>query len=690
MENRKQFCLILFVSVFSFIVFPCYAQSDSVQLQEVLVSSYLGDRPVLRLPASVALIDSAQIARQNPQSLVPVLNTVPGVRMEERSPGSYRLSIRGSLIRSPFGIRNTKIYLDEFPLTNAGGDAYLNLLDVNTISSIEVLKGPDGSLFGANSGGVLRISPFDKRDDSTHVRIGAGLGSYGLFQENVNVQLKQKQSVLSLNQSWQRSEGYRSNSAMERKMVQVGDRINYNAKGQLRLYFLFADLNYQTPGGLTLAQFNEDPKQARPATKVVPGAVEQQAGIRNRSFFGGLTHDYKITERLKHTISIFGVQTFFENPFITNYEVRDEQNAGARTWLELVSKEEAKIKWTWNIGGEFQQMHSIISNYGNNKGTKDTVQAIDNLDVSQGFVFTRYVLDLNNKWNAELSLSYNLNRFTFARTQPVSTQEYQKILNPELMPRLAASYLLNDFISFRGIISRGYSPPTLQEIRSSDNRVNTSLQAESGWNYEAGFRLMDRKGIIYWDLSGFYYELNQAIVKRVNDLGQDYFVNAGTTYQPGIESLLRLNLVRSRNQGFIRGLQLANAYTLNFFRFGTYITDVADYSGKALTGVPRYVSVSNVIVQFPLGFYFFAQHNYTAHIPLNDLNTEYASAYNLVQLKLGWRFAGKKRFVVDVSAGVDNLLDEKYSLGNDLNAVGNRYYNAAMPRNYFARIVIGF
>lgn len=693
MENRKikihRGLKFLCISLFIFNT-KIYSQNDSVQLKEVVISSYLGDRPVLRLPASAALIDSSQMSRQSQQSLVPVLNTVPGIRMEERSPGSYRLSIRGSLIRSPFGVRNTKIYLDEFPLTNAGGDSYLNLIDMNSISSIEVLKGPDGSLFGANSGGVVRISPFNKYYDSTYVRLGLGAGSYGLFQQNINAQIKQKKDVITVNEAWQRSDGYRQNSAMDRKFLQLTDRINYNKKGQLRLYFFYSDLKYETPGGLTLAQFNEDPKQARPATKVVPGAVEQQASIRNRTFFGGVTHEMKINTHLKHVISIFGSQTIFENPFITNYEIRDEGNAGARTWFELTNNEAAKVQLKWNIGGEIQEMQSRTSNYGNRKGKKDTVQAIDELEVRQGFAFTRLVADFKNKWIVEFSLSYNANRLLFTREQPIQTSQNKKQLDPEFMPRVATSYIINNFIALRGIISRGYSPPTLQEIRSSDNRVNTSLQAESGWNYEIGFRLRDKKSIVYWDVSAFYYELHQAIVKRVNEQGQDYFVNAGTTYQPGIESLLRLEIIKARSEKFIRGMQLSNAYTFNLFQFGNYQTDVANYSGNELTGVPRYVSVTGLTINFPLNFYFFGQHNYTARIPLNDLNSEYASEYNLVQLKAGWRFTGKKKFVLDVSAGVDNLLDKKYSLGNDLNAVGNRYYNAAMPRNYFARLVVGF
>jgi iron complex outermembrane receptor protein len=100
------------------------------------------------------VLTSRQLNLQPNNSLVSVMNTLPGIRMEERTPGSYRLSIRGSLLRSPFGVRNVKIYFDEIPLTDAGGNTYLNALDVASLHSLEVLKGPDGSLFGANSGGV--------------------------------------------------------------------------------------------------------------------------------------------------------------------------------------------------------------------------------------------------------------------------------------------------------------------------------------------------------------------------------------------------------------------------------------------------------------------------------------------------------------------------------------------------------
>src|SRR6201998_2768167 len=113
-----------------FLISDCFAPRapDSLRrdttkhLSQVTVTGYLIEQPVLSVPASVSVLTPAQLQLQPGNSLVPALNTVPGVRMEERSPGSYRLSIRGSLLRSPFGVRDVKIYFDEMPLTDAGGN----------------------------------------------------------------------------------------------------------------------------------------------------------------------------------------------------------------------------------------------------------------------------------------------------------------------------------------------------------------------------------------------------------------------------------------------------------------------------------------------------------------------------------------------------------------------------------------
>ena len=98
--------------------------------------------------------------------------------------------------------------------------------------------------------------------------------------------------------------------------------------------------------------------------------------------------------------------------------------------------------------------------------------------------------------------------------------------------------------------------------------------------------------------------------------------------------------------------------------------------------MPKRTVVSNLLLRFKYDWYFFLQHQYSSSIPLNDANDVFAPSYNLLQLKLGY-LVKIKNAQLSFFTGIDNITNEKYSLGNDLNAAGKRFYNAAPTRNYF-------
>ena len=101
----------------------------TVALAEATVTGYGQRLPLRRTAAAVGVIDARVIAQFSPAALTQAVNTLPGVRLEERATASYRLSIRGSTLRSPFGVRNVKVYYNGIPFTEASGSTPLNLLD---------------------------------------------------------------------------------------------------------------------------------------------------------------------------------------------------------------------------------------------------------------------------------------------------------------------------------------------------------------------------------------------------------------------------------------------------------------------------------------------------------------------------------------------------------------------------------
>jgi len=644
-------------------------------LNEVIITAYPGKLSSFTSPASVAILDSVYMKYRLQSELLPAVNLIPGIRMEERSPGSYRFSIRGSLLRSPFGVRNVKVYLDEYPLTDAGGNTYLNMLDFNDQTSLEIIKGPDGSLFGANTGGVVHILPPGINTD-TPPEIKLSTGSYGLFSEQLSGSERFGPHLRSIQQSYQRSGGYRDNSAMRRATIRLSDRWKYSDKGTLKLFLFAVDLHYETPGGLNEIQLESNPRAARYATPTLPGAEAQKAGVYLKSIFMGANHRYEFNSRLSHKISIFGSRVDFKNPFITNYEIRGENTYGLRTSIELVSKLNSKsfLNWNWNTGLEWQQTAAEINNYDNNGGEKGNLQSGSSILSTQHFYFTRFQSIWFKNWVVEGSVSITNAQHVFKEVPKLKTD-----FDPQWMPRLASSIRLGRQILLRASVSRGYSPPTTAEVLPSNNFIYQNLRPESGWNYEAGLRFNNKR--LKMDLTVFHYQLEDAIVRQVDSSGAEYFINSGGTNQNGIECSINYELIKSSiSRPVIHSVSLFNSTTINDFKFRDYVSGEDDFSGNNLTGVPDNVIVSGIFIESQKGFSLSMIHTLTGSLPLNDANSVYAEAYDLIQVKFGKSFIiGKSAFYLNV--GVDNLLDERYSLGNDINALGGRYYNPAAGRN---------
>jgi iron complex outermembrane receptor protein len=670
---------------------PATQKADTTKLNAVTVKGYLSDQPMLSVPASVSVITPAQLKLQPDNSLVSAVNTVPGVRMEERSPGSYRLSVRGSLLRSPFGIRDVKIYYDELPLTDAGGNTYLNSIDFNSVQGIEVLKGPDGSLFGANSGGVVLLSPVNRFDNTNYVIAGLTGGSYGLVHENVGLQNVTKNNQFNFNQAYETAHGYRVHSDMYRHYFQASDKLTYGGNNSLKILGFYSDLKYETPGGLTQAQADADPTAARPSTPAVPGAIKQNAGIENKMTYGGAVNEWHITDHIRNIFAVYGAYVNFTNPFITNYEQRYERTYGMRTYFEFTGTPKPNYKWKANVGMEWAKTNADNNDYGNRAGVRDTAQSLDKVNTDQHFIFARYEETIYDRLHVEAAASLNFYGYDFKNVYPrMQTAFTKQTFSPQIMPRLALSYQITNNFVWRASVSRGYSTPTSAEIRPSNNIINTSLGAQYGWNYETGFRLRSNDESMMLDVSAFYYHLNNAIVRRLTAASTEYYTNSGDIKQPGVELYFTDWLIKQRDHGFIRGLQFSESLTISKFAFGDYRDATTGYAGNELTGVPRHVSVASVQLKFPESLYFYAQYNSTARIPLNEANTFYAPHYNLVQAKLGWQHKLSNRSRLEIFAGVDNLLNENYSLGDDLDAVGNRFYNPSALRNYYAGFNVRF
>ncbi len=681
----KLFLFLLFLS------FQANAQKTPVDstemLENVLIKAYENNRKLIDVPAAISIVTNRDLNRYGNTTIVEVLNSKPGVRMDERSPGSYRLNIRGSSLRSPFGVRNVKIYYDGIPFTDPGGNTYLNQLGFYNIQSVEIIKGPAGSSYGAGTGGVLLLSS-DSKKFLPGVSLDYNTGSYALQNLHANVRLGDSSLQNSINFQHQTSDGYRDNTAMRRDVVSWDVQLKKNENSILSTHFLFSDLFYQTPGGLTKAEYDLNPLSARPKAGMSPSAQEAKATFYSKTFLAGFSLEQKISDEWKNTTSVYGAYSQNRNPNFRNYSRTSEPHLGGRTmfqWNKLLGN----TQLTMNTGAEFQQSFNTQRVYKNAGGEPGSLQTDDEIYNTQGFLFAQGNAEFSGGWIFTVGASLNESKMKFQRLSALHPQNEERNFKNEIAPRLAILKKVRKNLSVYGNIARGFSAPSTAELLPSTDVWNTELQAESGNNYELGSRGSLLRNKFYFDVNAYYYRLKNAIIQKRDASGGDYFDNAGSVNQYGLEAYLSYELI-NKPAGFFNYGNVYLSSTTNDFHYDKYSAGGKDYSGNKMPGVAAQTFAAGIDMNTSVGLYGNATFFHSSKILLNDANTDEATPYDLIGIKIGYKhhLAIKQSF--DLFAGAQNLLDEKYSLGNDINAFGGRYYNTAPGRNFYVGVGLRF
>ncbi|MBO0935896.1 TonB-dependent receptor plug domain-containing protein [Fibrella sp. HMF5335] len=658
-------------------------------LNEVVVRAYESNRSLLNTAASVGLLSRRDLTQRfATPTLVSAMNTLPGVRMDERSPGSYRLSIRGSLIRSPFGVRNVRVYYQDMPLTDAAGNTPLNALDVRILGRVEVIKGPSGSLYGSNTGGTVLLGGPATVAGTNQVEVGYLAGSYGQQGYNALAQSAGESANITVSVNHLQADGYRDHSRSVRDNLALTGTVALTEKQSLTGLFIYSDLYYETPGGLTEAQYRANPAASRPATRTLPGSAEQGAAINQKVAYLGVSHRYIWNPRWQTTNVLYTSSTEFNNPFITNYERRTDQGLGGRSITRFSPTGGA---YTLTMGGEWQTNRTIDRNFGNRKGQIDTLQTDDELRAQQWNVFLQNEIQLPLGLVGTLGLSYNQTQYQFTRFsiagKPGPGQQ-NRAFTPVGLLRVAVSKSLGQQAALFFNVSSGYSAPTSQEVLSSAGFFNADLEPERGIQAELGLRgrLFNR---LQFDVVGYSLQLSNTIVRRSLANGAEYFVNAGRTQQLGLESYLGYDLLPARVTTSGPVLKVWQSLTLTDYTYLNYQQLAVDLSGKKVPGVAPLTGVWGLDALLPMGLYAHVTYQFLTPFVLNDANTATADPTRLLQATVGYKQLIGKHITADLYAGGDNLLDQTYSLGYDLNAVGNRYYNAAPRRNFTVGLRLG-
>lgn len=679
-----------------------FLRQGAYELSGIKVTGFRNQSRNISSSAAIGVINSAVLSSNDQTSLQNALNLIPGVSMESRGyGGSQRINIRGSFLRSPFAVRNVKMYIEGIPLSSPDGSSPLELMDSFDLGRVEVIKGQGGSLYGSGTGGVLIFSSPLKADDSKmNIQHNYTSGAFGLKRSATAFQVKVKNTRLRLSHVYQDTDGYRIQEFNRKQQLTLMMQGNDSKdKSKFFAYATYFNGHLGLPGSLNAAQVEDDPQQAN-----VFSAANNASLYRERIMVG-LSGELPINDAWKFSSAIYGYYTNKFNPFgtsVVNNGFKEEKALGFGV-RAVASRPLMKTKaslWNMSLGYEGQHENFEITESSNDGGLPGSFKYRYDVGYESRVLFAQTDYTFKNAVVLEAGISYNYLAHEVEGNN-ASAFSYDTTLNvdAEFLPRFGMSIRLLQDIWLHGSLAAGISNPTVfEQVDAVENTYNINLRPELGLNKEIGIKGNLAKTKLQFEVSAYQFNLSNAIV-GYNDsifnseLGEYEDIlryrNAGNTIQKGIEAVLRRSWkFKSR---FMNGVELGLGFTATDYTFGEYELEGLSANTKQLPGVMKNSLMSNlVLTAFYERIIFNLNHYWNDRSPLNNSNTSWSESYHLLNGRLDINLiqSGDKNFVVGTYIGINNLLDARYTSFLQVNAPFNRFYNPSPERNIYFGFVL--
>ncbi len=666
---------------------------DSItQLDEVILLDALQKKNANGITPS-EIISARAFQNYSPVSIVPAMNQIPGVYVFSGALNTNRITIRGIGARTLFGTDKLRMYYGDIPITDGSGFSSIEAYDLENLSQIEIIKGPKGSSYGANLGGAIILNPKKAIGVSTNFSNNFTAGSFGLLKNNLSFNHYDGKLRVGLQFGHMESNGYRENSNFERDGVLVNTSYEINKKTSISLLVNHIDFTAQIPSSLGATAFTEDPQQATFTWRTSQGFEA------NNYTLVGLNVAHKFNDNFQNSTGIFysyldkdearpfgileeitkgfGLRTRFSGSFTFN-----EQDAQYTFGGELF-----KDEYDWD---EFQNLYQDNNGNGSLKGS----QFARNKEFrDQWNVFGSLLLPLSEQFSAQLGININKTRYDYRDLFNTGADNKTANRNFEtiVLPNLLLNYNINKNHNIYGNISRGFSNPTVEETLTPDGVINPDIGQEKGINYEIGTQLSLAEDRLKIDVSLYQMNIKNLLVGE--RIAEDRFVgrNAGKTRHRGLEIGINYTWNLSKN------IQLSPFinYTFNDHQFVEFIDEDVDFSGNALTGVPKLTGTSGAQFRLFQNFYLNTTHQYLSAVPLTDENDLDSNPFSVFTARMGYLKKLNSRFTLGIDIGINNVFNTVYAQSVLINTQGfggrePRYFYPGDERNYYGSIRLGY
>ena len=655
---------------------------EATNLDEVVVTAQKVSQSVVDVPLSISVLGADDLERTQSVNIQDYVKLVPGLQLTQAQPGFGRLALRGI---NTNGVASTVgVYVDETSFGSSSGLANGAVLagdfDTFDVARVEVLRGPQGTLYGASSlGGVLKYVTNEPQTDSFEGRVrgsfesvdGGDMSYSGAGVVNIPV----SDSVAIRASGFYRSVGGFIDSIGtvdegSGATSDVADDINGSTVSGGRASMLFKpsetfslqltafiqdidndassgiDSDYATGdtlyGGLTQSQFV--PEAAGISYRVYNATAIWDLGfadLTSATSYGKNQQDY----RQDITMLLGGLESYIEQT--TSVERISQE-------FRLASHENEKVDWLVGAyyndedGLIYQNVHVVEPGTLNDidfflgEGTIDskykeyaafanvTIKFTPSFDLTLGGRYSKNDQDVVQNADGPL--------FGVAEPTVTSSDSSEDVFTYSIAPK----FKLNDRMAIYARVAKGFRPGGPNVI-APDAGAPTTYGSDSTLNYELGFKGENEARNVAWDVTAFHIDWEDIqLLAVVNGLGIN--TNAGTATSDGVEASLMFRPVDQLK------LSLTGAYT------DAKLTEDADpilvggRDGDRLPYTPKTSYSANADYEWPLAdgrsAYLGASFSHLDDVPAAFSaayvaefgGQRYLPAYDMVDLRAGWDF----------------------------------------------------
>jgi len=664
------------------------AQSDSTKLKTIELSSVQVTAPfkelavVESLPVSHSVLSGYQLSNQNMVNTSELTARIPNFYMPEY--GSKLTSpvyIRGigSRINSP----SVGLYINDIPYF----DKSLYRIGFDDVKRIEVLRGPQGTLYGRNTmGGVINIytySPFDRQ--GTYAKLTGG--AFDDFSARLtHYRLIGKKWGISLSAGY-KHEGGDFKNIVRNEYTGKSDELNTNINLEYHPNDFWKIsytglLNISRQNGYPYAPLDTISNKAKDIVYNEKSGYDQTL----------TTHGLNIRRESDKTLftSITAFQWVDDSQKLDQDFTADSIYFAIQKQKQILLSQEITLRsnnkasgYQWNIGafGFLQDIESQIDvdNYMQNAAEYrlTDVRTLGAALFHQSRVSDLFIKNLTieagfriDAEKSEMDYDYSMKMNNQISENPPVTSDLDFV---KFIPRASVMYKHLDNVWFASF-SYGYKTGGFNT--AFELETDRSFDPENSLNYEIGYRSKQIAGIFSIDLSLFYIDWKNQQIYATNPSGRGSVLrNAGESHSKGVE--VSLNTVPLKNLSF----DIEYGYTYAVFDKNTR-NDNEDYSGNYIPYVPRNTlsgtALYNIYLNEPVNrIALMMQYTGVGELFWDETNQSKQTFYGLLNTQVEFLFSSKYK----LSLWGKNVLNTYYNVF-DFKVGTNRFGQQGKPRTW--------